>query len=260
MTTAILCVLVALALLIVHHVLVVRVRGAERTPDWAEAAYIRGGPRQVVASALIRLRAAGRIEIAGGGPAATGAFPAGDGRLVQAVWRAHGDRKDEDVRAALRTVRDEVARAGWHVSRRSRVIHFGLGAVAATTVGYAWWYLITHASHTAPWAFGSVFLMLLSLTTLIATGNVPGSTRAGDRAAGRLAASSPAVPVTPTLASFDPATAGLLVALNGTGMFFLADYDFAKAAGVPRPDDPNNGAEGGSCGGGCGGGGCGCGG
>lgn len=259
MTTAILCVLVALALLIVHHVLVVRVRGAERAPDWAEAAYIRGGPRQVVASALIRLRADGRIEIAGGRPAATGAFPAGDGRLVQAVWRAHGDRKDEDVRAALRSVRDEVVRAGWYVSRPTRVIHFGLGAAAATTVGYAWWYLITHAVPSVLWAFGSIFLVLLSLTTLIATGNVPGSTRAGDRATRRLAANTPAVPMTPTLTSFDPATAGLLVALNGTGLFFLADYDFAKAAGVPRPDDPNNGADGAGCGGGCGGG-CGCGG
>ena len=262
-TAVILPVLITLAFLIAFRFLVTLLPGSRRAMTATEAAYVRSNRRLAVLSALITLRAAGRVESRSGGfsLAATGTAPDDGDPLVRVLWEAGGDRDNALVRAALRSMRRDLVRAGWLVPRTAQVFHFAVGAVLLAFLGRTWWVVIDTAEKNLAAGALVVFVILTTVAGAMLTIIVPRVTRAGDRAAEALLAESPHITEpAPTFERLGPGGAGLAVALLGTAPFFAMDYDFARQANVPQPDPGADGTSGGGCGGGCGGGGCGCGG
>ena len=263
MTAVILPVLITLALLIAFRFLVTLRPGSRRTMTATEAAYVRTSRRLAVLTALITLRAAGRVESRFGGfsLAATGTAPEDGDPLIRALWEAGGDRNSAVVAAALRALRRDLVRAGWLVPRTTQVVHVAIGAVLLAFLGRAWWVAIDTSENTLAAGALLVFVIFTTVAGVALTAVMPRATRAGDRAAEALLAESTHITEpAPTFERLGPGGAGLAVALLGTAPFFAMDYDFARQANVPQPDLGAGGNSGGGCGGGCGGGGCGCGG
>lgn len=251
-----------------------------------EVAYLSGGPKLAVYSALASLRHAKAIGTGRDHTLTqTGTMPLGVAPLEQALYNAAGQgvasRTVADhpwVRGALDRLRERLEDAGLLPTRQARLSARlgGLALLALAGVGVA--RVADGIANDRPVGFLIALLVVLFLSTLpVLVGSVPQTTGAGRRRLVGLRAHyghlSPEH--RPSFAVYGAAGAAMGVALYGTTMLWAMDPAFAEDAEIGREqlqagggaavdvggvgsEGSSDGGGGGGCGGGCGG--CGCGG
>jgi uncharacterized protein (TIGR04222 family) len=251
-----------------------------------QVAYLNGGDRLAVYSALGGLRAAGSI---GNGPGRTlvqtGPLPHGvtslDNALYNAAYRGETIRRlrdDQMVTSALQELRDTLERLGLavtpHQIREARI--WGLIAGAVTLLGIA--RLVTGVADDKPVLYLFLCLVVSVFITIALSRVKRHATNAANRALQTLRKSHAYLgpQQSPSYATYGVTSAAMGVALFGAGSLYFIDPVFAAeaearqfAAGATGDGGATAGAAmcaggscssgGGSCGGGggCGGGGCG---
>jgi uncharacterized protein (TIGR04222 family) len=250
-----------------------------------QVAYLNGGDRLAVYTALGGLRAAGSIS---DGPdrtlVQTGPLPAGVTSLDNAIHNAasRGEsirrlRDDQMVASALQELRDTLERLGLAVTpqqiREARIWGFIAGAV--TLIGIA--RLITGVTEDKPVLYLFLCLVVSVFITIALSRVRRHATNAANRALQTLRKSHQYLQPqqTPSYATYGVTSAAMGVALFGAGSLYFIDPVFAAEAEAKQfaagaTGDGGAGASATSCacgsgsggsscggGGGCGGGGCG---
>jgi uncharacterized protein (TIGR04222 family) len=275
---------VAIAGTLLVRRLMFRGRTVRRDLHLYELAYLAGGERQVLATALTGLRAEGAVTVSRERLRLTAAEPAGRGELDWAILRAipayEIDRatdllRSPDVCRALRAIADGLVRDGLvrPADGRSRwtLATFPLWAVVALGVVR----LIAGIGAGKPVNYLIAALVLMTVTALLLTLAYPLTTRAGRELLAeqteRYRHLDPEV--SPAWDTYGPEGAALAAALFGAGALVSIDPAYAKTmafgdklakmsnmAGGSRYGGAGytgGGIGGGSCGGGGGGGGSG---
>jgi uncharacterized protein (TIGR04222 family) len=241
-----------------------------------QVAYLNGGDRLAIYTALGGLRGAGAISMAPDGTlAATGPMLAGATPLDQAVYHAAEQRirpralgADPWVAGALGQLREGLERLGLVPAReRRRAVRFiPVLILALLVLGVV--RLVVGASNGKAVGFLVPLLMFTAWIGLTLLTKVPRRTRAARAALRDLRAAHPhlAPASRPAYATYGVAGAAMGVALYGGLSLWTLDPGFAAGAGISRDAISDSGLGGGtvgaSCGGGssCGGGGSSCGG
>jgi uncharacterized protein (TIGR04222 family) len=251
------------------------VRASQIRPEWA--AYLNGGSRLAIYSALGSLRGSEAIEMSrDGGLAAPGRLPAGASPLDQAVYNAaaKGIRPrelatDQWVARAIGQLREELVQAGLSPSRYQRRAALLVPVLMLGLLGVGLARLWAGIAADKPVLLLILVVLLHTVATLILLFSVPRRTRAARKALGTLRAThthlSPAS--SPAYSTYGATGAAMGVALFGGASLWALDPGFAGSAEVQRNVGASGAGGGGGCGGsssgdgsgggGCGGGGCG---
>jgi uncharacterized protein (TIGR04222 family) len=243
-----------------------------------QVAYLGGGARLAVYTAIGGLRAAGAI---GAGPGRTlvqtGPLPSGVTPLDRAVHHAAGRQvrarevgSDQWVASALEELRAGLERGGFTVTREQRraAMMWGIAGGALVLLGIA--RIVDGVQNDKPVGFLIPLLFLAGVVTVVMLVRAAATrTRAATRAIRELRRRNHHLSPSqqPSFATYGATGAAMGVALFGTGTLFAMDPAFAAEAEIERAAAYSAGAGsagtsggcsgGSSCGGGGGGGGCG---
>jgi uncharacterized protein (TIGR04222 family) len=252
-------------------------RSGELTPQ--QAAYLNGGERLAVYTALGGLRAAGAIGTADDKTLVQmSAMPAGATPLDTAVYNAAGNRipaaslpRDPWVVAAVDRLREDLEAAGLATTaaQRRTVRLWGVAGLGLLAVGVL--RLIAGIANDRPVGFLVLALIAVGVLSLFLLIRLRKETRTGRAALEDLRSRHAylAPDNSPSYATYGVSGAAMGVALYGTPTLFAMDPAFAAEADIQRVAAGSSGSGGsggytpssggGSCGGGggCGGGGCG---
>jgi uncharacterized protein (TIGR04222 family) len=241
-----------------------------------QVAFLNGGERLAVYTALGGLRAAGAVDITTGRALVQSAgMPAGATPLDAAIYNAAGRRArvrdlstEQWVIAALAQLRDGLITAGLvpGPAQRRTLRLWAAAGVGLILIGVA--RLLAGVANGRPVGWLIASLVAVVLLTVFLTRSVPRRTRAGTAAVDRLRTQhhylAPAS--RPSYATYGAAGSAMGVALYGASTLYLVDPAFAAEAEIQRQaaGAGGTGSTGSSCGGSsstsCGGGGSGCGG
>lgn len=261
--------------------------GLERELHPYEVAYLVGGPRRTIATAVAGLHVDGAIEAAD-----RELRESGNPRLMRtpldyAVYNAVQRRRatttrrlgtSYDVRRAVDEVRDRLIRDGLVVGpvHRTQARLAVLPLAILLLVGVA--RLAAGLQNDRPVGYLLTALIVLALVTLVLLLRVPQALRSGTTAVEAVRSRSTHLDpsMSPAWTTYGAAGAALGVALFGTAAMLSIDPDFAEAAALHHPLASSTGSSGwsgssgssgyvcsagvSSCGGGGGDGGGGCGG
>lgn len=249
-----------------------------------QAAYLNGGEKLAVYTALGGLRGAGAIGVSADRTLApAGSMPAGVTPLDQAVYNAAGKRirprdlqGDPWVANALTQLREELEAAGLAPTREARRAARAVPLLMLALLGLGIVRVLAGLAGDKPVGFLIALLVVWTPITLVFLFKVPRHTRAARQALSDLRRYhvhlSPANG--PAYATYGPAGAAMGVALFGAASLWAFDPAFAAEAEIQRQyasaggsggyyGGSSGGDSGGSSGGdsggggGCGGGGCG---
>lgn len=257
-------------------------RDAARELHPYEVAYLIGGGRRAVATAVAGLRADGAVETSGDGHLRAIAAPrtmraaldlAVHETLVRGlVTTARTLVAGEKVQRAVEGIHDTLVRDGLVASPRQRAWSRLAVLLPALLFGLGIARLVAGAARGRPVGYLIVLLIALGITIFVLLAHSPRALRSASAAVqatrSRAAHLDPAM--SPAWNTYGAAGAALAVALFGMGALTSIDPDFAGAAGLQGQfalaagglSGTSGGSScgiGSSCGGGsgCGGGGCG---
>ncbi len=209
-----------------------------------QVAYLNGGERLAVYSALGGLRGAGAIA---GGPDKTlyqsGPMPAGVTPLDTAIYNAAGRRvrardvgRDEWVVAALRQLREGLETQGLAVApARARVARlWALAGAALFLVGLA--RLVDGVQNDKPVGFLLVLLFVTIMATALLLRKARRATHAATKGLSALRSRHAylAPHQSPSYATYGPTDAAMGVALYGSASLYVMDPSFAADAEIQR--------------------------
>jgi uncharacterized protein (TIGR04222 family) len=263
--------------------------GLERELDTCEVAYLVGGPRRTIATAVAGLHADGAIAAADGELRVSGSprlmrtpldhavYDAIQRGVATTAWRL---RTSDDVRRAVDEVRDRLARDDLAVGpvHRAQARLAVLPLAILLPVGIA--RLVAGLQDERPVGYLLVILVVLAFVALVLSRRPPRALRSGTAAVKAVRSRSGHLDpsMSPAWTTYGATGAALGVALFGTDALLSIDPDFGDAAALhpllssgtsvwgPSSSSGSSGvytcstggcSGGGDGGGGCGGGGCG---